>query len=213
MTYGTTEAEVIQNLIPELEEEGYEVFVHPRPPVLPAFLRNFAPDIIANRKGKHLAVEIVRSLETSSHSLEKLTSAIRENPDWALRIVVISSTSPQSTLPSQSWEAIQSSIEEVRRLINSGSYEASLLVGWAVLEAIGRHFLPEELARPQSPGRLLQVLAHEGYLTPSEADWVRSLAKKRNEFIHGRVETTVSKQEMTNFIVILENLASVKEPH
>jgi uncharacterized protein YutE (UPF0331/DUF86 family) len=213
MNYGATETEVMQNLIPELEEEGYEVFVHPQPPILPAFLSKFAPDIIANRRGKHLAVEIVRPLESSTGSLEQLTSAIREKPDWSLRVVVINPTSRQNTLPSQSWEAIQSSIEEVRRLISSGSYQASLLVGWAVLEAIGRHFLPEELARPQSPGRLLQVLAHEGYLTPSEADWIRLLAKKRNEFIHGRVETPVSEEEMANFIVILEKLASVKETH
>jgi hypothetical protein len=59
--------------------------------------------------------------------------------------------------------------EELKTLIREGYSCAGLLMGWSTFEALGRTSMPDDFARPQSPGRLLQLLAQEGYVTPGEA--------------------------------------------
>lgn len=46
----------------------------------------------------------------------------------------------------------------------------------------------------------------EGYITPSEADLLRGLAEKRNQLIHGELQTHASKAELRNFTKTLGDL-------
>lgn len=210
MIDGQTEADVLQNLIVQLNEEGYEVFLHPKPPILPTFLEQFSPDAIAHRGDKHLVIEIVRSLESNSAVLNSLADAVRANPGWELRLTLLNPSGKQPSLPQQSAESIDSSLHEVQALIQAGHFQAALLVGWATLEALGRKLLPSDLVRPQSPGRVLQFLAQEGWLTPSEADIVRGLVAKRNEYIHGNLQLAVAKNDIERFLQILKQLARAR---
>jgi hypothetical protein len=41
------ESEILRSVLPELEAEGYEVYPHPNPPIVPAFLGAHTPDAIA----------------------------------------------------------------------------------------------------------------------------------------------------------------------
>jgi len=56
----------------------------------------------------------------------------------------------------------------------------------------------------------VQVLAQEGYLTPSEADQLRALTEKRNSLIHGQLQIQVAKLEVEQFRVLLEKLTNVQ---
>jgi uncharacterized protein YutE (UPF0331/DUF86 family) len=69
--------------------------------------------------------------------------------------------------------------------------------------------MTEKFEKPQTPGRLIGLLASEGYLTPSEADRRRELAKARNALIHGELATQISNDEVRNFSAILTNLAGM----
>src|SRR6266478_5250944 len=44
-----SEAMLLESVLPDLEAEGFEVFAHPSPPILPAFMRDHSPDAIALR--------------------------------------------------------------------------------------------------------------------------------------------------------------------
>ena len=59
MTSEITEADVLQAVLPRLEEEGYAVYLHPNRPLVPPFLKDYVPDAIALRADKSLAIEIV----------------------------------------------------------------------------------------------------------------------------------------------------------
>jgi uncharacterized protein YutE (UPF0331/DUF86 family) len=210
MTDTNIEREFLRNVVTELEEDGYEVFLQPQPPILPPFLRDFRPDAIARRNNKHLVVEIVTTLGERSKTLAAMASAVRANPDWEMRIVVVSPTNGLKPLQRQSENAIKQSVDEMTTLIGNDHYRAALLMGWSTFEALGRTIMPTDFARPQSPGRLVQLLAQEGYVTPSEADTLRKLGDKRNVLIHGNVLTEVSKGEVEAFAMILLKLIELQ---
>jgi uncharacterized protein YutE (UPF0331/DUF86 family) len=211
MNDSATESDFLQNYVSELEEQGYEVFIQPQSPILPSFLKGFRPDIIARRDGKSVVVQIVRKSEVRQKTLAEMATLIQANPGWEMRIVVVNPTSDVSALSKQPLEAIQQSADEVNKLRESGHSRAALLMAWSTFEALARLTLPLTFARPQSPGRLVQLLAQEGYVTPTEADVLRTLAEKRNLLIHGNVRTHVSEADLESFAVILKNLMDTQQ--
>jgi uncharacterized protein YutE (UPF0331/DUF86 family) len=211
MTDGGSKREFLRNAVSELEDEGYEVFLQPKqPPVLPPFLKGFHPDIIAHRDDEHLVVQIVTRPGETNTDIGAMTSAIRAQPGWNMRLIVATPTRIQTTLPQQSNEAIKQSADDMAALIRDGHHRAALLMGWSTFEALGRAAMPKEFARPQTPGRLVAVLAQEGYVTPGEADLLRKLAGKRSALIHGEVQTDVSKAEVEEFAAILGTLMELQ---
>ena len=103
-------------------------------------------------------------------------------------------------------QAIEKRTREVRELVANGHVGAAMVLAWATLEALGRALISERFERPQTPGRIVQVLAEEGHITPTEADHLRVLAKKRNRFVHGGLQTRITKTELIRFADILDAL-------
>lgn len=198
-----TEFEVLQRLVPDLEAEGYDVYIHPNKPLLPQFLRDSSPDAIAIRSDKNLAIEVLSKSPTASSKLERLTALFQNQPNWELRVIWITPSSQRVNLEVQNVTAIQERIDEIRQLASSGHSEPALLMAWATFEALARAMLEKQFVRPQSPGRIIQVLASEGLVTPTEADFLRNLAEKRNRLIHGDLNINVVKDELDSFSGVL----------
>jgi uncharacterized protein YutE (UPF0331/DUF86 family) len=211
MSQRESEAEFLKNVVTELEDDGYEVFLQPQSPILPPFLKDFRPDAIARRGGQHLVVEVLQSLTGNESKLAAITAAIRANPGWELRVHLVSPTARQSALTKQPLDAIRTSTDEIQQLVDSGYYRAALLMAWSTFEAIARITMPSDFERPQSPGRLVQLLAQEGYVTPSEADILRRLAEKRNVLIHGNIQTDVTKADVEGLTQILRKLIELQQ--
>jgi uncharacterized protein YutE (UPF0331/DUF86 family) len=102
---------------------------------------------------------------------------------------------------------IDRAIASVDDLKKGGHAVPALIMAWAVLEAIGRALLPDKFGRPQTPGRLVELLAHEGYLTPDEADVVRPLVTLRNTAVHGALDSAVNEHTLDQFIAVLRTPA------
>jgi REase_AHJR-like len=205
MNAEATEAEVLRGVIPELEAEGYDVFVRPRPPLAPAFLGDHRPDAIAIRGDKKLVVEIV-SRPGADKKLERLSSLLKDQPSWELRVILVSPTTVPEILEVQPTAAIRQRITEVRKLADEGHLGPALLLGWASFEAASRSLLADVFRTAQTPGRLISVLAGDGYLTPSEADRLRSLAQMRNSFAHGKLQAEIGSEDLQQLIAILETM-------
>ncbi len=107
--------------------------------------------------------------------------------------------------------AIGESLTTVDRLNEAGLTPAALLIGWATFEALGRRLSPTRFKRPQTPARLVEVLASEGQLMPSEADSARQLITARNRLIHGDLEVEVTKEDIARLPAILRTLLSLAE--
>jgi hypothetical protein len=201
-----TERDVLSKMLPELKAEGYEVYLHPNRTLLPPFFQDYTPDAIALRKDKNLAIQVS---SRSSHPSQKISKAIQlfENqPKWELRLIWIESVADEEPLPVQTLPLMQDRIAEIQELVGKGHLTPSLLLGWATFEAVARAMLPKDFRRPQTPGRLVEILARDGYVTPTEAAKLRPLAAKRNMLIHGDLQVSVSPAEIADFVSIIEEL-------
>jgi len=211
MNLGAAESEILSGLTPELEAEGYEVFLQPAPPLTPAFLGDVRPDAIAIRGDKKLLIEIVRSGAKSERRLSDLNRLVSEHPGWELRVILVSPSSTPEPVPVQSPTAIRNRIAETERLLAQGFAGAAFLLGWATFEAVSRALMTDEFRTAQTPGRLIEVLAASGFLTPSEADQLRQLSKSRNALVHGELAIDIRPSEVHELAEILGTLVSMVE--
>jgi uncharacterized protein YutE (UPF0331/DUF86 family) len=104
---------------------------------------------------------------------------------------------------------ILDAIRKVDALREAGDRLPSLMMAWATFEAIGRALLPAQLGRPQSPARLVEVLASEGIVTPDEARVLRRASAIRNAVAHGAIDAVVDDELLRQVITILSTLAEM----
>lgn len=197
---------ILQNMLSTMEAEGYEVYLKPGKLLLPPFLKGYSPDAIALRADKNIAIAIASKSVDQENKIEKAIAEFKDQPRWELRVVWIEPATQGKTLSVQSEASVSERFAIVRTLIDQGQIEASLLMGWAAFEALARSLFVDHFSQPQTSNRIVQTLASEGYLTPTEADKLRVLAGKRNLVSHGEFQTDVSRDEMEEFLSIIENL-------
>ncbi|MGX7741972.1 hypothetical protein [Rhodopseudomonas parapalustris] len=202
------EREVIELVLPRYRDEGYEVYVHPSPSLLPAFMKSYQPDAIAMRDGRKVAIEVVRG-DDGGRKAESLQSLFADQDDWELRIIYAPPLSPRSNLLIASRPLILDAIRKVDSLRAAGDRLPSLMMAWATFEAIGRALLPTQLGRPQPPARLVEVLASEGIVTPDEARILRRASSIRNDVAHGAIDAVVDDELLQQVITILSTLAEM----
>jgi uncharacterized protein YutE (UPF0331/DUF86 family) len=206
MSVETSEDVVLERLVPDLKSQGYDVFVHPNKQMVPPFLGAYRPDVIALRDDKNLVIEIKHTSRRAENVLQELAKRFDGQNRWEFRVVWVNPSETEGRLTPQSNEAISIRLKEISRLLEAGFTESAMLMSWAAFEAIGRKLMAGEFSRPQSPGRLVQILAKEGHITPDEADVLRQLAEIRNRFIHGELTAAVDQSQVKAFIEILASL-------
>jgi uncharacterized protein YutE (UPF0331/DUF86 family) len=207
MSVETAESVVLERLVPDLKSQGYDVFIHPNRQMVPSFLGPYIPDIIALRDDKNLVIEIKHRNGRAEDALGDLATRFEGQSRWEFRVVWVNPSETQDELALQTPEAISARLKEVPRLLEAGFIDSALLTSWAALEAIGRKLMAGEFSRPQTPGRLVQVLAKEGYVTPDEADVLRELADMRTRFIHGELTVEARRPQVEALLEILSSLA------
>lgn len=197
---------MLENIVPQLEAEGFEVIARPSRHRLPPFMQSYSPDAIALREDKNLAIEVLRKGGSSEKKLDELRNLLVGHRDWELRVYWISPASVPEPIEPSAPEDIGQAIKTIEHLAGEGRLAPALLMSWAALEALGRGLSPETIVRPQTPGRLTEVLAAEGYVTPTEADLLRRVASVRNRLIHGGLSERASVGDIDSFLAILRTL-------
>lgn len=202
-----SESDVLQSLLPQFEAEGFDVYLNPSPSILPSFMKKYRPDAVALRSDKKIAIEVVSSKKGSSQKMRHLQSLLSSHSDWEFRVFYVSSLADEKSLEVASADAIKTSIQRVSKLMDDGHKIPALVMAWATLEAIGRALLPDTLRRPQTPARLVETLATEGYLTPIEADQLRTVISLRNAAVHGSLAPEISRDQLDGFVKVLRTLS------
>lgn len=156
MSTAPNEEELLRSIVPDLEAQGFEVYLHPGRGVVPPFLGSLRPDAIARGGEKNLVIEVVQSSRPSKKA-ERLAELMKGHPDWELRVIWVSPASVPTKLEIQSAKTIEASLQEVDQLSKQGHTGPALLLAWATFEALGRVLLPQDFARPQTPGRLVEM--------------------------------------------------------
>jgi transcriptional regulator with AAA-type ATPase domain len=188
----------------EYTNKGYKVAVRPRGLSLPQFLRDFEPDIVAEKQGDRVVIE-VKSQESlrKTSKITSLASAIETQPKWRLELVV---TNPRRGLDVETATVILSSNEIVERLqsaeklLEIGQLTAAFLFAWIVLEAKMRRILQLERRASEEMSSIgtLKTVYSLGHIDRDGYDFLSSCYNKRSQFLHGfevgGVESAVVKK-------------------
>ncbi len=203
------EQTILERLLPELEADGYQVIREPRRSIIPPFLGSYLPDLIALREDGNLAIEVASGTDSGSRKLGDIAKLFEGQKGWKFKIYWASNSEIEAPLRTQSINDIEDTLAQVEALVADGHVSAGFLLSWAIFEAIARRILADRFVRPQTPGRLIEIMANEGVLTPSEADRLRLLATFRNRFIHGELDVSVTVNDTREFLKILQNLTAI----
>ena len=197
---------VLHQTISNLKAEGYDVFLEPNKLLTPYFLENLHPDAIAIRGDGNLLIEVTSPSETASPKLEKFRQALEGRPDWELRVILIPPEYEKKQLKVQQSRVITNRLSEIEKLAAEGYFVPCVILAWSTLEAISRRLLPRRFERPQTPGRIVEVLASLGRIEPADADFLRALADKRNKLVHGEFDVGVDDIEISRTLKILKDI-------
>jgi uncharacterized protein YutE (UPF0331/DUF86 family) len=208
----TRERAILESLLPRYVAEGFTVVTYPSPALLPPFMQNYRPDAIALKSNKKIAIEIKGDNPDIEQRMAAINELFAQHPDWELRVYYALGYPQERTLEPPTFGAVEEAIRESLKLRDSGHLVAAVMVAWAVLEGIGRALLPDQLARPQPAERLVEVLASEGFLMPSEADALRRAAEVRNAVAHGQLAAMVSQARVDELIAAVRSLAGLLSP-
>src|SRR6266446_5316815 len=95
-----SERKAIRQYADWYSRQGYQVSVEPPPRELPEFLRTLAPDLIVQRDGENIVVEIKTSSPASFDKIQQLARALEHRAGWKLQVVYADLADPEWEPPS-----------------------------------------------------------------------------------------------------------------
>jgi REase_AHJR-like protein len=138
----STEFDILESILPRFKAEGFEVFVHPSPSILPPFMHAYRPDAIALSRDKKIAIEVVRQSANSETKIKDLQDLIAQHSDWELRVFYVSAGASQQALEIASRSSIDTAIQKVLELKkNDHSYQRLSSRGRLLRRSDGRYSL------------------------------------------------------------------------
>lgn len=189
---------------PRWVAQGYRLIRHPRGKEVPHFLGHFMPDAILVGREPKLVVEVIRKgARNAEEKVRRLKALIGNRQDWRLEILYAGEA--ERAVEPTTLEAIDGVIATARRL-SGEEPQAALMLIWAGLEAIARLLEPQSTTRPQTPGRVVELLAGAGHIAPSEAQLLRAAVAIRNQFIHGNLSARPTQSELRAILAAAEGL-------
>src|SRR5260370_14830100 len=105
------EQQVVEKLIPQLEADGFTVYIEPSRTILPTFMRGYIPDAIALRRDKNIAFEIISRRGNQRIKEEQLQERFKHTKDWELRIIYAPPANRNEIVPASSVQLFALSIK------------------------------------------------------------------------------------------------------
>ena len=190
-----SESANLTELARSYEAQGFTVKVLPTPTDIPFDLGGYRADLLAEKEGQHLLIEVKRAgTPLSVDRLQSLAETVRQQPGWQLLLVPAPEGPGQSlrtASPLASWPATTERARRASALLASGETEAAFLLLWVTLEALLRRHA-EQIALPvdrQPTSALLNYLYSQGELTFEQFQLALQAQQVRNQLVHG-FETT-----------------------
>lgn len=205
------EQAAIDQYEPVWRAQGYEVIRQPGSSQRPAFLKSFQPDVILLGKDQNVVVEVVQKGQPGLEAkVRQLRTLMDDRGDWRLEVIYAGVAEP--TYRPVSKDAILESLRAAQRL-STTEPRAALLLLWSTLEAIGRRLSTSLSDGAQAgAGRIVEALAHDGTITPTEADLLRELVGLRNRIVHGEIDAVLPERDIQRALTMAEQLAAQIPP-
>lgn len=208
----------IKSIAKEYKEKGYTVTVGPRHDELPVFLHNAKPDIVATRGDDNVVIEVKTSTTVSTtDEVMQLAKLVENRPEWRFELVITNprgrrlSEEPEQELSAQQlWKRLR----EAGRLVEIGSLEAALLLGWSTAEGAARSLLQSEGTelKKHSPGYVIKRAYSDGLMTQRDYDVLRKAITLRNTIVHGYAAKSISWSQVSRILRATKRLMYGTEP-
>lgn len=167
--------------------QGYRLVKNPHGDELPDFLGSYRPDAILVGPQKIMVEVLYKGEPQAQTKLDALRSLLTGRDDWRLEIVYAGVRPP--TVSPTSAVRLRQTLDRIESMDDADP--GAFVMLWPVMEAAARLLVPDETRRPQSPGRVVELLASHGVIVPSDADFLRQAATLRNRIVHGELDTAV----------------------
>lgn len=197
----------IRDVARAYRKRGYQVAVHPTEAELPPFLRDSEPDIVAQKDGDKVIVEVkTQSSLQGSNELVALAERIANEKDWRFELVVTNPTTGSSLAMPVLSGLIARMLSNAEAISKMGLEDATVLYVFAAVEA-----LVQELARRRGIANgetsfltLVGKIAYQGVIDHELLEELRQLYEKRNKIVHHGDATVRVPEE--DFVGVLEKL-------
>ncbi|MEO1653081.1 MAG: hypothetical protein AAFU64_06025 [Bacteroidota bacterium] len=202
----------IRELAREYQKLGYQVTTEPSPEVLPDFLKAYAPDLLVQKEGENIIVEVKtqKSLPQSEY-LEEVAQILEQKDNWKLELVLTNPRKAPEALPLPNMRVIKEKFEKARQLRRMNEPEASFLLKASCLEALMRILFKDEQPRvvlESEPQGYARQLFSYGFLDKSDYLRLRLIAEKIHLLRQGYFgpKSAPKLEDETNLDLILHHL-------
>ena len=181
------ERDVLNEVAREYEREGYRVAVEPDPRNLPGWLEGLRPDLIAQREGESVLVEVVtRRSAQAGERAKRLAETVRCEDGWRFDFVLrLRDRAGEKPMSVAEVEARLAAVEAVA----DDDPAAGLLLAWTAAEWALRQALGEVGVSPDdafTPHRILKEAYSRTELAERMYGALRRLPDRRDAIVHGR---------------------------
>lgn len=214
MTIQKLHDEKIREIAEDYRRNGYLVEVEPQPESIPGFDRNLRPDMLVEKDGIHIVVEVKsRSALRSSDSVRRMADAIAKVPEWKFELIILDDSAADVELKPNS-ETVQAQLAAAELVLERGQIESAFMMVWIALEAALRRLAADRGIEigDISPNRLIRELSFNGLLSPEDSVIFTRQLQIRNQAVHGfSVPTLVADDVNALRELTLKVAESVKE--
>lgn len=202
----------VAELTRHYEAQGFAVKTEPAATDIPFDLGGYRPDLLVEKEGEHLIVEVKKAgVPLSVNRLQTLASTIRQHAGWRFLLVPADEEflgQPFSNAGELvSWQAVAERVKRTGHLLEMGETDAAFLMLWSTLEAMLRRHA-EQIALPIErlpASALLNYLYSEGELSHEQFQQALAALKVRNRLVHG-FEAAEATQEARPLYALVEAL-------
>ncbi|MCE8546945.1 hypothetical protein KBY25_14025 [Ruegeria pomeroyi] len=209
MSVQEEERAAVEYLSSSFQAEGYDVIFS----TSNFRLGGYIPDLVAKKNDEIVFVEVKhRKTPTIEKRMEELRKEIESKPHQKFQVYYLADLPLPKGPKIQANNEIDKLVSAISTALESKAFVPAFLASWAAFEAAGRRVFKNRLARPQSPARLISVLAEEGVLFGAKVEVLRGLAAKRNSLIHGGLDTEVSLHDIQTMIEAVKEVQRYSLP-
>jgi uncharacterized protein YutE (UPF0331/DUF86 family) len=200
-----SEVAYLESLRSRYEAEGYELTIAPDQSILPSFFGSYAPDALAQKGDKKIAIEVKsRQSQAAQSRLQDIRRLLEGHPDWQLSVLYIEGGPPSSVMiPAMPPASIRKGMTDVRTLSEQGFLSPAFVMAWSLLEATYHSLSADKHGKPSTPGTVVQALAMNGHISAEIEQELRKLIPLRNRIVHGDLQIEPSKENVELLLAIL----------
>lgn len=195
----TEHSDRVREIADQYIRRGYTVQIEPSPATLPFSLGTYRPDLVAQRDGENLVIEVkTGAREVTVDRYREIAEDVAEHEGWRFLLITGEDVSPNgvtgTTDDLPTWGAVVHRADRSRELLKGGDAEAAYLVAWSALEGLLRR-RAEHASIPVERMPIVPLARHlysQGELSAGELDATLATIETRNRLVHGFQAPAVS---------------------